>query len=115
MAVRQHIRFAKSHDGVRLAYASSGTGPAVTIKAATWLSHLEQDWDSPVWRHFLQGLSATHRLIRYDQRGTGLSDRDVGALRVPASSWSVLRGFRRLLDSNWTQVLKDSFQMFVDI
>ena len=48
----QKIRFARSHDGVRLAYASSGAGPTV-VKAATWLSHLEYDWESPVWRHLL--------------------------------------------------------------
>ena len=45
----QQIRFCRSSDGVRLAYAAVGEGP-VLIKAATWLNHLEHDWNSPVWR-----------------------------------------------------------------
>jgi len=77
---RQHIRFAKSRDGVRLAYASSGAGSNVVIKAATWLSHLEQDWDSPVWSHLLRELSARSQFVRYDERGCGLSDWDVADL-----------------------------------
>jgi pimeloyl-ACP methyl ester carboxylesterase/DNA-binding CsgD family transcriptional regulator len=70
---KQQLRFARSHDGVRLAYASSGTGP-VLIKAATWLSHLEYDWDSPIWSHVLRELSNRYRFVRYDERGCGLSD-----------------------------------------
>lgn len=69
----QQIRFARGHDGVRLAYASSGAGPTV-IKAATWLSHLEYDWESPVWRHLLREMSRSSRFVRYDERGCGLSD-----------------------------------------
>ncbi|KNZ31251.1 MAG: LuxR family transcriptional regulator [Methylibium sp. NZG] len=69
----QQIRFARSHDGVQLAWAASGTGPPL-IKAATWLSHLEYDLDSPVWSHLLTGLAAQARLVRYDERGCGLSD-----------------------------------------
>jgi pimeloyl-ACP methyl ester carboxylesterase/DNA-binding CsgD family transcriptional regulator len=67
------IQFTRSHDGVRLAWTSSGSGPTL-IKAATWLSHLEFDWDSPVWSHVLAGLSAHATLVRYDERGCGLSD-----------------------------------------
>ena len=70
---RQQIRFARGHDGVRLAYASVGAGPTL-IKAATWLSHLEFDWESPVWSHLLRELSAGRRFVRYDERGCGLSD-----------------------------------------
>ncbi len=69
----QQIRFARSHDGVRLAWARSGHGPPL-IKAATWLSHLEYDWESPIWNHLLTALSAEHTLVRYDERGCGLSD-----------------------------------------
>jgi pimeloyl-ACP methyl ester carboxylesterase len=47
------------------------------VKAANWLTHLELDWHSPVWRYWLEGLGQTHTLIRYDERGCGLSDRDV--------------------------------------
>jgi pimeloyl-ACP methyl ester carboxylesterase/DNA-binding CsgD family transcriptional regulator len=72
-ASKQQIRFARGHDGVRLAYASIGNG-APLIKAATWLSHLEYDWDSPVWSHLLRALSAHSTFVRYDERGCGLSD-----------------------------------------
>lgn len=78
-APSQKIRFLRSHDGTRLAFASSGQGPTL-IKAATWLSHLEHDWDSPVWRHVLHALSERYRLLRYDERGCGLSDWQVADL-----------------------------------
>jgi len=74
--ITQKIRFARSDDGVRLAWASSGSGWPI-IKAATWLSHLEYDWESPVWRHLLETLAREHRFVRYDERGCGLSDWDV--------------------------------------
>jgi pimeloyl-ACP methyl ester carboxylesterase/DNA-binding CsgD family transcriptional regulator len=70
---KQQLRFARSHDGVRLAYASTGSGPPL-IKAATWLSHLEYDWDSPIWSHLLRELSQQCTFVRYDERGCGLSD-----------------------------------------
>jgi len=80
----QKIRFLRSHDGARLAYAASGQGPTV-IKAATWLSHLEYDWESPVWQHVLHSFSARYRLLRYDERGCGLSDWQVPDLSF--ESW----------------------------
>lgn len=73
VSLRQEIRFCKAHDGVRIAYATVGEGPAL-VKPANWLSHLEVDWNSPVWSHFLTELCRHHRLVRYDERGTGLSD-----------------------------------------
>lgn len=54
------------------------------VKAGNWLSHLEYDWDNPVWRPFLLKLSKNHRLIRYDPRGTGLSDWDVADISLDA-------------------------------
>ena len=72
----QEIRFCTTGDGVRLAYAVSGTGPPL-VKAANWLSHLAYDWESPVWRHWLTELSYRFRLVRYDERGCGLSDWDI--------------------------------------
>jgi pimeloyl-ACP methyl ester carboxylesterase/DNA-binding CsgD family transcriptional regulator len=72
-AATQQIRFCTSHDGVRLAYATAGRGAPI-VKAANWLNHLEFDWESPVWRHLLAELTRQHRLIRYDERGCGLSD-----------------------------------------
>jgi pimeloyl-ACP methyl ester carboxylesterase len=71
----QRIRFCTSADGVRLAYAVHGSGPPL-LKAANWLTHLEYDWDSIVWRHLLQALGRRHTVVRYDERGCGLSDRD---------------------------------------
>lgn len=79
-AARQQIRFARSRDGVRLAYATMGTGAPTIIKAATWLSHLEHDWDSPVWSHVLREMSGNGTLVRYDERGCGLSDWNVSSL-----------------------------------
>ena len=75
----QQIRFCRSSDGVRLAYAVTGQGPVV-VKAATWLNHLEHDWNSPVWRSLLATLATHFTLVRYDERGCGLSDRDVDDL-----------------------------------
>jgi pimeloyl-ACP methyl ester carboxylesterase/DNA-binding SARP family transcriptional activator len=72
----QRIGFCTAADGVRLAFATSGDGPPL-VKAATWMTHLDYDWDSPVWSHWIGGLSSAHRLVRYDERGCGLSDRDV--------------------------------------
>jgi pimeloyl-ACP methyl ester carboxylesterase/DNA-binding winged helix-turn-helix (wHTH) protein len=69
----QRTHFCSAHDGARLAYASLGDGPPL-VKAANWLNHLELDWQGPVWKHWLELLSAEHRLIRYDARGNGLSD-----------------------------------------
>ncbi len=83
MKSTQEIHFAKSGDGARIAYATSGEGEPL-VKAANWLSHIEYDWDSPVWRHWLHDLSAHVRLIRYDERGCGLSDRDVADLSFRA-------------------------------
>jgi pimeloyl-ACP methyl ester carboxylesterase len=60
---------------VRLAYGTSGKGPPI-VKTGNWFTHLEFEWQSPVWRHMLEGLSERRTLIRYDMRGVGLSDRD---------------------------------------
>lgn len=72
----QRIHFCRATDGTRLAYAVHGEGP-VLVKAANWLTHLDHDWASPIWRHWLSSLGAHHRVVRYDERGCGLSDRDV--------------------------------------
>lgn len=69
------IQFATSRDGVRIAYALSGHGAPI-VKAAHWLTNLELDWQSPVWRHWLANLSDGYQLLRYDGRGCGLSDRN---------------------------------------
>jgi pimeloyl-ACP methyl ester carboxylesterase/class 3 adenylate cyclase len=70
------IRFCTSNDGVRIAYAIMGEGPPI-VKATTWMAHLQFDLESPIWRDWIEGLGAQNRLIRYDGRGNGLSDREV--------------------------------------
>ncbi len=72
----QEIRFCQSKDGVQLAYARIGEGPPL-VKTGHWMTHLEYDLESPVWRHFYRELSRDHAFYRYDARGNGLSDRDV--------------------------------------
>jgi pimeloyl-ACP methyl ester carboxylesterase/DNA-binding CsgD family transcriptional regulator len=72
----QRVHFATARDGVNIAYAVHGSGPPLVI-AACWLSHLQFDWQSPVWRHFLVDLGRVATVIRYDERGFGLSDRAV--------------------------------------
>jgi class 3 adenylate cyclase/pimeloyl-ACP methyl ester carboxylesterase len=80
---RQKIRFATASDGVRIAYAATGRGPPL-VKAANWLNHLDFDWHSPVWRHWIRELARDYRLIRYDERGNGLSDWEVADISFDA-------------------------------
>ena len=70
------IGFVTAPDGLRLAYGLHGSGPPI-VKAANWMTHLEHDWQSPVWRHWLETLGEHHTVLRYDERGCGLSDREV--------------------------------------
>jgi pimeloyl-ACP methyl ester carboxylesterase/DNA-binding CsgD family transcriptional regulator len=72
----QEVRFARTDDGVRLAWARHGSGPPLLI-VSCWLSHLQHDWESPVWRHFLDDLGDLATVVRYDERGFGLSEWDV--------------------------------------
>jgi len=69
----QEIRFCTASDGVGIAYGWSGNGPPLVL-VASYLRHLEFDWLSPVWRHWHLELSQNHTCVRYDERGTGLSD-----------------------------------------
>jgi class 3 adenylate cyclase/pimeloyl-ACP methyl ester carboxylesterase len=79
----QEIHFCTSSDGVSIAYASVGQGPPL-VKAANWLNHLEFDWQSPIWRHVFAELSRDHLLVRYDERGNGLSDWEVDDISFDA-------------------------------
>ncbi|HEU4458481.1 MAG TPA: alpha/beta fold hydrolase [Methylibium sp.] len=81
---RQQLRFCTAPDGVRIAVATIGRG-APLLRAAHWLTHVEHDHASPVWRPWLDALSKHHTYIRYDQRGCGLSDREVADYSLP--SW----------------------------
>jgi pimeloyl-ACP methyl ester carboxylesterase/DNA-binding SARP family transcriptional activator len=82
-AARQEVRFCTAPDSVRIAYATLGEGPAL-VKTANWMSHLEYDWKSPLWRHLARELSREFRLVRYDQRGNGLSDWNVDDFSLDA-------------------------------
>jgi pimeloyl-ACP methyl ester carboxylesterase/DNA-binding CsgD family transcriptional regulator len=83
MQQRQSMRFCTAPDGTRIAIASIGSGPPL-LRAAHWLSHVEHDLESPVWRPWLTELSRGHTYIRYDQRGCGLSDRDIADYSLDA-------------------------------
>ena len=72
----QQVRFCTAPDGVRIAYAVHGSGPPLLISTC-WLSHLQFDWESPVWRHFVRELGKFATVIRFDERGHGLSDWDI--------------------------------------
>ena len=81
--LQQEVHFCTASDGVRIAYAVAGQGPPL-VKAANWLNHLEYDWQSPIWSELLHELAASHRLVRYDERGNGLSDWDVDDISFEA-------------------------------
>src|SRR4026207_1512137 len=81
--LRQHVRYVNSADGARIGWAEAGTGPAV-VKAANWLTHLEYEWESPIWKHWLQFFSAHFPFIPYDERGWGMSEWRTGELDVDA-------------------------------
>jgi class 3 adenylate cyclase/pimeloyl-ACP methyl ester carboxylesterase len=72
----QEIRFCTTGDGVQLAYSCIGSGPPL-VKTGNWMTHLEFDFETPIWRHLYRELLRDHQLIRYDTRGNGLSDREV--------------------------------------
>jgi pimeloyl-ACP methyl ester carboxylesterase/DNA-binding SARP family transcriptional activator len=69
----QRVKFCTASDGTGLAYSVAGDGPAL-VKTANWLNHLEHDWESPLWRHWIREIVGYRRLVRYDERGNGLSD-----------------------------------------
>ena len=73
----QRIAFVRSKDKTNIAYALSGEGPPL-VRAGTWLTHVQHDWESPIWAHWLRFMSSRHTLVRYDPRGCGLSQSDVG-------------------------------------
>jgi pimeloyl-ACP methyl ester carboxylesterase/DNA-binding CsgD family transcriptional regulator len=79
MSRRQRVRYLKTTDGPQLAWAESGSGPWL-VKASNWLTHLEADLESPVWRHWIEFLAGHFRFVRFDERGCGMSDWDVGDL-----------------------------------
>jgi pimeloyl-ACP methyl ester carboxylesterase len=79
--VRQHIRYLTASDGLRLAWAEAGQGPPL-VKAANWLTHLEDEWESPVWQHWMRFFSEHFRFVRFDERGCGMSEWKTSDLTV---------------------------------
>jgi DNA-binding SARP family transcriptional activator/pimeloyl-ACP methyl ester carboxylesterase len=77
MSPRPPIRYARSGD-LSIAYQVTGDGPVDLVLVPGWVSHLEKDWEEPRHAHFLDRLGTIARLIRFDKRGTGLSDRPPG-------------------------------------
>lgn len=76
MILEQDVRFCTAPDGVNLAYATSGDGPPL-VRVANWLTHLDLDWKGPIWSHWFREFSKENTLVRFDLRGSGLSDRNV--------------------------------------
>jgi pimeloyl-ACP methyl ester carboxylesterase/DNA-binding winged helix-turn-helix (wHTH) protein len=70
------VKFFTTSDGVRIAYTIGGRGPAI-VRTIDWLSHLQFEWKSPFLRHWLSQIMRHNTLVRYDQRGSGLSDWEV--------------------------------------
>lgn len=83
VSLSQRIQFCSTPDNIQLAYASVGEGPAL-FKAPNWLNHIEYEWRSPVWGPALNGLAKNHKLVRFDQRGNGLSDWEVDDISFEA-------------------------------
>lgn len=77
----QRIRYVRTKDGVQLAWAEAGAG-SVVVKTANWLTHLEYEWESPVWRHWIRFFSDNFRFVRYDERGCGMTDANIGDLSL---------------------------------
>jgi len=79
--MRQSIRLIKTPDDVTIAWAEAGTGPSL-VKASNWLTHLEYDWDSPIWSHWIRFFADHFRFLRYDERGCGMSEWDVEEISI---------------------------------
>ena len=78
---RQRIQFLRARDGAQLAWAEAGAGPTL-VKASNWMTHLEYEWQNPVWRHWMHFFGSHFRFVRYDERGCGLSDREPVSISV---------------------------------
>jgi pimeloyl-ACP methyl ester carboxylesterase/DNA-binding CsgD family transcriptional regulator len=78
--MKQHVRYVTTADGINVAWSELGQGLPL-VKAATWLTHLQYDLKSPIWAHWVAFLSERFRYIRYDERGCGMSDREIPQLQ----------------------------------
>jgi len=93
---RGRVRFCTTSDGAGVAFATTGEGPPF-VKVANWLTHLEYDEESPVWRHLIEAFSRDFTLVRYDERGAGLSDREIGDDEFGLEPW--LRDLEAVVDA----------------
>ncbi|MXN66935.1 alpha/beta fold hydrolase [Stappia sp. GBMRC 2046] len=82
-ALQQRVRYVTSADGTHIAWASVGKGLPV-LKAPNWLNHLEYEWKSPCWAPMFAECARRFQLVRFDQRGNGLSDRETDAISLDA-------------------------------
>ena len=83
LALQQHVQYCCSQDGTKIAWADVGEGPPV-FKAPNYLNHIEYEWGNPIWGPFLAEFARSNRLVRFDQRGNGLSDWDVDTISFDA-------------------------------
>jgi pimeloyl-ACP methyl ester carboxylesterase len=83
MGLQQRVKFCTSQDGTQIAYASVGEGYPI-LKAPNWLNHLEYEWVNPLWAPLLTRMALKNRVVRFDQRGNGLSDWDVERISIDA-------------------------------
>lgn len=91
--MEQQIRFCAAQGGVRIAYATTGQGPALVVPPP-WISHLEVEWANPAVRGFWESLARHHTVVRYDRHGCGLSDRNRSGFSLEAD----LRVLERVVD-----------------
>ena len=82
-SLRQEIRFCVTADKVRLAYSTVGSGLPI-VKVANCFNHLDFEWESPIWKHWVRELTSDYSIVRYDGRGNGLSEWDVADVSFEA-------------------------------
>jgi pimeloyl-ACP methyl ester carboxylesterase/DNA-binding winged helix-turn-helix (wHTH) protein len=97
------VQFFTTSDGVRIAYSIGGQGP-VLVRTIDWLNHLNFEWKSPYLRHWLSEIMRHNTLVRYDQRGSGLSDWEVNDF----SFGRMARDFEELIE----EIGLDRFSIF---
>jgi pimeloyl-ACP methyl ester carboxylesterase/DNA-binding CsgD family transcriptional regulator len=92
--LNQQIRFCRSFDGTRIAYSLTGEGPPI-VRSPHWLTHVEYEWESPLWRPWIDEMSRSYTYLRMDERACGLSDWDVKDISFEA--W--VRDFEAVIDA----------------
>src|SRR5438132_7665904 len=76
--LRPEVRYARAEDGVTIAYSVVGDGPVTIVVVSPLISQLELAWEEPALEHFWSRIAACSRLVLFDRRGAGLSDRSAG-------------------------------------